>query len=180
MCYLIKLILFRSPNNLELWVWQAVRCCYFTLNHNINIFRYETDIDGRQIFVVLSYVPNQEHDIRTFFNNIFQYFVTSYHLCICGDFNFVFDTYLDTFGGSSDRGTVGSKEEPSGPTHAVLVTRREKRQANADDNSVTKIPPNKYMSGATAVPETSNQFDILGLLSDDNESPGGLQIDMDI
>jgi len=65
--------------------------------------------------------------------------------------------------------------ESSQPTPAVRVTRGEKRQADADDevrDSFThKIPPNKYMSGATGVPETSNQFDILGLLSDEDSLP---------
>jgi len=36
------------------------------------------------------------------------------------------------------------------------------------------------MSGAAGVPETSNQFDILRLLSYDDSLPGDLQIDMDV
>jgi len=70
------------------------------------------------------------------------------------------------------------------PAPADRVTRGEKRQAAYDDevrDSFThKIPPNKYVSGPTGVPETSNQFDILGLLSDDDFLPGDLQIDMDV
>jgi len=70
------------------------------------------------------------------------------------------------------------------PAPADRVTRGEKRQA-ADDDEVRdsfthKIPPNKYVSGPTGVPETSNQFDILGLLSDDDSLPRDLQIDMDV
>jgi len=73
---------------------------------------------------------------------------------------------------------------PSSPTPAARVTRGEKRQA-ADDDEVRdsfthKIPPNKYVSGPTGVPETSNPFDILGLLSDEDSLPGDLQIDMDV
>ena len=40
-----------------------------------------------------------------------------------------------------------------------------------------KISPNRYISGAT---DTSNQFDILGLLSDDDVGLGDRQINMDV
>ena len=74
--------------------------------------------------------------------------------------------------------------EPSPPTSAASVTRGEKRQAADDDevrdSFVHKIPPNKFVSGQKGVPETSNPFDILGLLSDEDSLPGDLQIDMDV
>jgi len=86
-----------------IWSYRSGRQCgvaIFILNPNINIIKYETDIDGRYIFVDFCYAktsyrlfnlyaPNPEYDRIIFFNNIFQHFVTSYHLCSSGDFNFV-------------------------------------------------------------------------------------------
>ena len=106
-----------------IWSYGSGRQCgvaVFVLNPNVKVVKYETDIDGRYIFVDFSYdntslrlfniyAPNQELDRITFFNNIVPHLVTSYHLCICGDFNFVFDTSLDKIGGNLDKGTVGSK-----------------------------------------------------------------------
>jgi len=61
------------------------------------------------------------------------------------------------------------------PIPATRVNRGEKRQA-ADD----EVRDSLYMSGETGVPEKSNQFDILELISDDDSHPGDIQIDMDV
>jgi len=71
---------------------------------------------------------------------------------------------------------------PASPIPAVRLNRGEKRQADREDevrDSAYKIPPNRYMSGVAGDTETSNMFDVLGLLSDEDSSPGVLQIDMD-
>jgi len=79
---------------------------------------------------------------------------------------------------------VTQMTEPSPPAPADRVTRGEKRQAADDDevrdSFVHKIPPNKYVSGQKGVPETSNPFDVLGLLSDEDSLPGDLMIDIDM
>jgi len=73
----------------------------FFLNPNVD-FSYDNTLF--RLFNV--YAPNQELDRITFFNIIVPHLVTSYHLCICGDFNFVFDTSLDKIGGNLDKGKV--------------------------------------------------------------------------
>ena len=47
-------------------------------------------------------------------------------------------------------------------------------------DSVCKIPLYRFLSGVTGVAETSNHFDLLGLLSDKDSSARFLQIDMDM
>jgi len=85
----------------------------------------------------------------------------------------------------------GDQSSPVSETSVVASpipsTRRsnrgEKRQAADDevrDSFTSKIPPNKYIAGTTGVPETSNPFDVLGLLSDEDSLPGDLMIDMDM
>ena len=72
---------------------------------------------------------------------------------------------------------------PTSPIPAVRLNRGEKRQADREDevrDSLSKIPPNRFLSGTAGGPETSNMSDVLGLLSDDESVPGDLVIDMDL
>ena len=72
---------------------------------------------------------------------------------------------------------------PASPIPATRANRGEKRHADREDevrDSFSKIPPNRFLFGTAEVPETSNMFELLGLLSDDESVPGDLVIDMDL
>jgi len=105
------------------WGFGDGRCkgvAIIVLNPTINIDSFQTDIEGRLLYVDLSvhnvklrvvnvYAPNIEIERNEFFENLNTYLVTSRHVILVGDFNCVLNTRLDKIGGNMDRGLVGSK-----------------------------------------------------------------------
>lgn len=90
------------------------------INKEINYPKFQTDFDGRFIYVDFElysekfrllnlYAPTNENSRSNFFASIIPFLVTSNHLLILGDFNFVFDTNIDKIGGNLERSTTGSK-----------------------------------------------------------------------
>lgn len=90
------------------------------VNHRIMYNKFYSGLDGRLILsdfeicgnnfrIVNLYAPNVESERNTFFEQLVPHFVTSNHLILTGDFNFVFNTKLDKIGGNLERGTIGSK-----------------------------------------------------------------------
>ncbi len=103
------------------WGFGDGRCkgvAIIVLNPTINIDSFQTDIEGRLLYVDLSvhnvklrvvnvYAPNIEIERNEFFENLNTYLVTSRHVILVGDFNCVLNTRLDKIGGNMDRGLVG-------------------------------------------------------------------------
>ncbi|WAR22507.1 YTX2-like protein, partial [Mya arenaria] len=99
---------------------QSAGTCVIIINDKINIESFQTDFDGRFLYLDLDicdfkvrlcniYAPNVPGERNEYFTNIKQFFVTSRNLIILGDFNFIFDTRLDKIGGNVDKGSLGSK-----------------------------------------------------------------------
>jgi len=79
--------------------------------------------------------------------------------------------------------TTDDAESASTLRQSIRDFRGETRQADEEDevrDMCSKTHPNRYVSGVTGVTESSNQFDVLGLLSDEDSSPGHLHIDFDV
>lgn len=109
--------------NRILWSFGQGRCngvAILFINQNIRYSNFYCGFDGRLIVsdfalhenkfrLINLYAPNNESDRNIFFDDLVPRLVTSKHLIITGDYNFVFNTELDKIGGNSERGTVGSK-----------------------------------------------------------------------
>ena len=92
------------------------------LNDNLNIKHLHVDFTGRMIYVdftlddeivyrlVNVYSPVSPGERSDFFNDISRYLVTSNHLILVGDFNFIHNSSVDKIGGSYSREHVGSNE----------------------------------------------------------------------
>lgn len=91
------------------------------INKEVTFPKFQADFEGRLISVDFEvylnnfrhlnlYAPTIESNRSSFFfEPIIPFFVTSNHLIVLGDFNFVFDTNIDKIGGNLERSTIGSK-----------------------------------------------------------------------
>ena len=92
-------------------------------NCDINIDKFDTDLDGRFLSIDLKldnipfrliniYAPNNDKDRKDFFNSISKHLVTSRNLILGGDFNCILNTKYDKIGKGANPlfGQIGSKE----------------------------------------------------------------------
>jgi len=90
-------------------------------------------------------------------------------------------THTGTVGGGSSDDNRRWKVRLN--TATILPGRPRRKEAGWRGREVrdtcSKIHPNRYVSDVTGVTKTSNPFDVLGLLSDEDSSPGYLYMDMD-
>ena len=90
---------------------------------NFNVEKFESDIEGRFLFVDLLidsipyrlmniYAPNNEKDRKIFFNSLPKYLVSNRRVIFGGDFNCILNSRYDKIGKGSNPnfGNVGSKE----------------------------------------------------------------------
>ena len=89
-------------------------------NKDINVDNYHCDHNGRIIYadihysennyrVINTYFPNDSNERNNFIHDLNRYLVTSRHVILGGDFNFVMNISLDKIGGNQDKGNIGSK-----------------------------------------------------------------------
>ena len=92
--------------------------CTIITDKNIICHSFQTDYDGRFIYADVEFVntnfrvcniyaPNAPGDRNNYFSSIKKYLVSSYHLVVIGDFNFVLNPKLDKSGGDTDRLPIG-------------------------------------------------------------------------
>lgn len=91
------------------------------LNSNITVTKYYLDLEGRMVYIDITfnnieyriiniYAPNNEQERCQFFDDLYPFCITKKHLIIGGDFNCVLDVKLDKIGGNSSYGQGGSEK----------------------------------------------------------------------